>query len=323
MKFGNLRYPLGGEKNPGIWNLKVKGILCLVYEIIYMKIFKIAAFIAGWIMPNGEVVEINIAHEKYVYINFDKFGIKKEEFMKDNMRESYYDVEDKLLYWLAFKNSAVRFFIGAGNSLAIEGTNNGISKNIETIHRLYNRYGVDGIIIDIVHSMKEQDRKWKFIHNISELYSYASNQFSETSKYASSIVNGWILPDGTWVNIPYIEEHIEYLMNNSYKFGIKEEDLEGKNKDDIYWEAFKNGAIRYASSCGSLNLSCTKESLMRKVKEIHETYKRLGCNRGFYIDVVKSSTNYKEIMIDDIEDLYNYANSNNLKIYKIANNTIE
>ena len=85
-----------------------------------MKIFKIALLnIAGWILPNGEVKEVEVTHERYVFDNPELFNLDKDKFKK---YRSYYEVEDKLLYWLAMEKGSVRFFIGAGNFLAIEGT---------------------------------------------------------------------------------------------------------------------------------------------------------------------------------------------------------
>lgn len=280
------------------------------------RVIKVASLaMAGWILPNGEVVDIDIMHSKYILENAEKFGIDSKSL--PSHINSFDFADSMLINWLAFEKGAIRYYIGSGNTLAIQGLQSSIDNKIDILHSLYKKYGTNGILMDIVTSKTDQDKKWKYFNSIEDLYSYAGN--NKEYRYSSSIRYGWIAPSGEICEIKDMKDHWYYVFNNLSKFNIKSEELNGIDKDDIYWKAFEKGAIRYHSSVdGILNMQCTRKTLRDKVSEIHQLYKRLGCNNGIFMNLVinRDDVNGTDIRIDDIGDLYHYASG--VKIYKVS-----
>lgn len=269
----------------------------------------------GWILSNGEIIEFEeyIEHWEYLERNPLKFNIDLEEIGDIN------NVDDiEILYKKAYESGAIRFASSFDGTLNIECTRDALS-NIEVIHRLYNRLGCNNGLYINIGGINTR------INDISDLYNYAS-KIDKVIKVANStrgIKVGWIAPSGEVCEITDSKAHWNYLLNNPDKFGIKMDVRWMDNGvDSLYWQAFKNGAIRYHSCAdGILNIQCIRSGLRDKASDIHRLYKKLGCNNGLYVSIinVEGERIEEEMRIDDISDLYSYAGSiSSVKIYRIG-----
>ena len=318
-----------------------------------MKIYKISGYISGWILPNGEIIDLPMYdHADYVRCNASSDKMMKREargvktgwilsngeiiefseyiehweYIEKNPLKFNIDLKEigvinntddlEVLYKKAYESGAIRFASSLDGVLNIECTRDGLSNNIEVVHRLYKRLGGDnGFYINMGDINTRVD-------DISELYSYASNKY-KIMRVASGIKVGWISPNGEICEIVDSKAHWNYLVNNPNKFGIEmDKDWKEKGVDSLYWQAFNNGAIRYYSSADRiLNIECTRNGLRNRASDIHRLYKRLGCNNGLYISIISDyfDENGEEMRIDDISELYSYASGiSGVKIYRIS-----
>lgn len=135
----------------------------------------------------------------------------------------------------------------------------------------------------------------------------------------ASIRAGWITPNGEICEISERDVHWAYVSDNPVKFGLDKKDVDIMNARYINLLAFGKGAIRY-HSCddGILNLECTRNGLSNKIDVIHKLYNRFGCDNGLYVSIISDYRDSagEEMRIDDISDLYSYANS--IKIYRVS-----
>ena len=211
-------------------------IIDMVYAIEENKINKIAFVpsknsnmaISGWILPNGEVVNIrNEDHYSYVRNNPEKFNLNNpsESFSNNGYNiEPHYISEKQLAKRIdimsALEQGAIRFYKGNKNTLELQCNKKALSQNILMIHDLYKKSGAYKIYLDLIINGKPSIEI--SLDSIEELYTYASkNSWYKTSSKQPKITKQERIKIEQFVNKikkgyhNWIDNDVQLYQNNA------------------------------------------------------------------------------------------------------------
>ena len=137
----------------------------------------------------------------------------------------------------------------------------------------------------------------------------------------SDAPNGWILPNGTVVDIGVIL-HGVYVRENPEKFNIKN-DIREISDTEAYQLAFGAGAVRWYAEPERLSLDCTKEALSEHINVIRSIYRRRVTKPGAYVVLTLrnlSNPTFRDSKEMYLDDLNYYASVLNI-IQKVSSNS--